>query len=52
MKTDDGRIVTEQTSIYAKGIGLLEMREVITINKRKQERKRRLVSYKPGKGSE
>lgn len=52
MKTDDGRIVTEQTSIYAKGVGLVEMKEVITINKRKQERKRRLVSYKPGKRSE
>jgi hypothetical protein len=43
----DGTVQTEQTSIYAKGIGLVEMKEVTQMNKTKQQRVRRLISYRP-----
>lgn len=41
-------IKSKQVCLYAKGIGLVEMTDTTTINKTKSERKRTLVSYKPG----
>jgi len=36
-----------QTAIYAKGIGLVEMKEVSEVGRRRQERTRKLVEYRP-----
>ena len=39
---------SEQTAIYAQGIGLVDFKEVITIGKDKMERTRKLKSYSMG----
>lgn len=39
---------SHQVSIYAKGIGLVELKDTTTMNKNKSERKRKLISFEPG----
>jgi hypothetical protein len=43
-------IKKSQVAIYAKGVGLVEMRETTIVNKNKRVATRKLVSYSPGKG--
>lgn len=40
---------SNQTAIYAKGIGLVEMQEKTTVDRKSEERKLKLVSFTPGK---
>lgn len=42
-------VFSKQTAIYAKGIGLVEMQEKTTVNRRSDERKLRLVDFEPAK---
>lgn len=40
---------SNQTAIYAKGIGLIEMHEKTTVDRKSEERKLKLVSFTPAK---
>ena len=42
-------LVSKQTAIYAKGIGLVEMQEKATVARNTEERKLRLVEFTPGR---
>lgn len=40
-------VKNQQIAIYAKGIGLVELRETSQVSNRREERTRKLISYKP-----
>lgn len=42
-------LISKQTAIYAKGIGLVEMQEKATVARNTEERKLRLVEFTPGR---
>ena len=42
-------MISKQTAIYAKGIGLVEMQEKATVARNTEERKLRLVEFTPGR---
>jgi len=42
---------THQTSVYGRGVGLIELVDQSTFNKTKKENKRKLISFAPGKGA-
>ncbi len=48
---DKTGVKSRQVSLYARGVGLFELKETTTIGDRKLERRRTLISYRPGAGS-
>lgn len=49
--SDGVNMKSHQVAIYAKGIGLVELKDKTKMNKSTTERKRTLVSFTPGKSS-
>jgi hypothetical protein len=46
---DKKPILSKQVAIYAKGIGLVEMQEKTTVDRKTEERKLKLVEFTPGR---
>ena len=44
---DQRPLVSRQTSIYAKGVGLVEMQDKMTVDRKTEERKVKLVEFAP-----
>lgn len=42
------QLKSKQSCVYAQGVGLVEMRETVTVGKKTTERRRRLISYRQG----